>query len=459
VTTAQAPAATTEVWNWAHEIETYPRVVEKARSAEDVVRIVRDRDRYPSPVRAHGSNHSTSYCTEANGGTVVDVSGLTRILEIGPDFVRTEPGARLYDVAHELRRHNLQFYVNIELGNLTMGAAACTATKDASMPGEYGQVNSYCIGMKVVTPSGDLLEITENKPELLQAARSSYGLFGIVVEATFRVRPLQTMSVEHRLYSLDEYLDALPQLVAENRSVMMFLFPFTNRVVAELRQYTGPASPDADRSDRVWRFRNYCWKTLGPAGAKTLTKIPSPGVRYALVDTFNRAIQRTLQLGLRDRTTTPTNQIIFYPERAGYSKYTFSIWGFPEERYPEILREYYQWAPRYHREHGYRCNLCHVGYRILHDQSSLFSYTWGGNALTIDPVSTGGPGWIDFLRAYNDFCSEHGGSPLFNQTRELTREQVRRAFGDRIDRFEELRRAHDPDERFLNGYFRTLFAA
>jgi FAD/FMN-containing dehydrogenase len=356
-----------------------------------------------------------------------------------------------------LRRHNLQFYVNIELGNLTMGAAACSATKDASMPGEYGQVNSYCIGMKLVTPEGEIVEISGEDPELLQAARSSYGLLGIVVEATFRVRPLQTMSVEHELFDLDDFLAALPRLVEEKRSIMMFLFPFTNRVIAELRTYTGPASPAADVRDRVWRFRNFCWKTFVPGTANTLTRaIPFEPLRYALVDGFNRSIQRTLALGVRDRTTTATNQIILYPDRAGYSKYTFSIWGFPEERYAETLREYFAWAPRYYREHGFRCNMCHVGYRILEDQSSLFSYTWGGNTLTIDPVSTGGPGWIPFLRAYNEFCSEHGGSPLFNQTRELEPHQVRRSFGERIDRFEQIRQTRDPDERFLNGYFRRL---
>ncbi len=436
------------LWNWAHEVVSYPQVVVEARSVEDVVRVVKDRSRYPSPVRAHGSNHSTSFCTEADGGTVVDLSRMNRILEVGSDYVRAEPGALLYHVAHELRQRNLQFYVNIELGNLTLGAAACAATKDASMPGEYGQVNSYCVGMKIVTPAGDLLEITEDDPDSLQAARSSYGLLGIVVEVTFRVRPLQTMAVEHRLYTLEEYLEALPELVAENRSIMMFLYPFTNRVVVELRRYTGPARPDAQVHDRVWRMRNYFWSKFVPTVARGLVQyVPAKQVRYALVDAFNRTVQRTSALILTDATTTATNQIILYPETGGFSRYTFSIWGFPEKRYPQILREYFQFAKRYYREHGFRCNMCHVGYRILQDQSSLFSYTWDGNVLTIDPVSSGDPGWLPFLRAYNEFCSEHGGSPLFNQTRELEQGQVRRAFGDRLARFEELRRRHDPDER------------
>ena len=52
---------------------------------------------------------------------------------------------------------------------------------------------------------------------------------------------------------------------------------------------------------------------------------------------------------------------------------------------------------------------------------ALFSYTWDGPVLTIDPVATGAPGWRDFLEAYNEFCSEHGGCPLLNQTWGLTR--------------------------------------
>ncbi len=87
-------------------------------------------------MRAIGSGHHTSHVVTADGGTAVLMRGMDRILEVGPDYVRAEPGALSYDVAHVLRRHGLQFYVNVEIGNLTMGAAASSGTKDASMPGE-----------------------------------------------------------------------------------------------------------------------------------------------------------------------------------------------------------------------------------------------------------------------------------------------------------------------------------
>ena len=71
------------------------------------------------------------------------------------------------------------------------------------MPGEYGQVNSYASRMKMLTPSGETVEITEDEPELLQAARSSYGLFGIVTEVTSRCGRCRRWRSHHEVYKLE----------------------------------------------------------------------------------------------------------------------------------------------------------------------------------------------------------------------------------------------------------------
>ena len=108
---------------------------------------------------------------------------------------------------------------------------------------------------------------------------------------------------------------------------------------------------------------------------------------------------------------------------------------------------------------GYRCNLPNVGYRITQDQQSHFSYSHDGNILTINPISTANPGWIDFLHVYNDFASERGGRPLFNQTYGLKREHLDKAFGDRVQKFETQRKNYDLHNRMLNAYFRELFSS
>ncbi len=442
----------TPVWNWTHEYVTYPRAIVRARSVEDVVRVVRDPERYPTPVRAHGSNHSVTRCSEADGGTLVELSELDRIVEIGADYVRVEAGAILYDVAHELLRHGLQFFVNTEIGNVTMGAAACANSKDSSMPGEYGSASSYCIGMKVVTASGEVVEITEDDPELMQAARSSFGLLGIVVEATFRLKPLQTLAVEHKNFDLEGFLAALPGFIADNRSAQWFVFPFENRVMIELRRYTDGPLPSRGW---LWPLRNRFWRDLMPGYQNAVTFIPPSSLRHGLVKLGNRTM---LGVGrtMRSQATSPPGQIIRYPEATRFSNYTFCFWAFPEAEYPDRLREYFEWVKHYDRVHRFRPNLPSPCYRVLEDRSSLLSYTWDGTVHTTDPASTGGPGWHEFCRAYNEFCSERGGIPLLNQTPELEAHHMRKVLGDRLDRLEEIRRRHDPEERFLNGWFRQF---
>lgn len=443
------------VSNWKGSIVSHPARLVRPKTAGEIVAVLRDEETYPSPVRAVGSNHSTTRCAVAEGGTVIDMTGLNHIVNITDDTVTAEAGALYIDVAKALEQKGLQFYVNIELGNLTIGSAACGGTKDASMPGEFGQVASYAVGVKMILPSGEIVEITENEPELLRTVRSSYGLLGIVTMATFRVKPLKAMSVQHVSYRLGDFLQQLPQLKARNQSMMFFLMPFLDRIIVEYRQYHDDATASPDRL--VWRFRNWMWKTVSPGYAAILTKIvPIKSARYYLIDWFNFLLQKSVGVLLTSPKTSAADQIIRYPDRAGISAYTFSIWAFPEEEYPQILAEYYQFCRAYYRDNGYRCNLASVGYRIAHDTSSLFSYSTDGTVMTLDPVSTGDPGWNEFINAYNRFCSDRGGVPLFNQTRGIRPEQVRKAFGDRIGRFEEIRRQYDPGDRLLNEYFRTL---
>lgn len=447
------------VRNWFGSIVSSPQAVIDVDTVDEIVSILKDTDRYPSPVRAVGSNHSTTPCGVADGGTLVVTRRMDRIIEIGTDTVTVQSGALYIDVNAELRKRGLQFYVNVELGNLTMGSAATGGTKDASMDGEFGQIASYAIGMKMVLPNGDLLEVTEEDPELLQVARSSYGLFGIVYETTFRVRPLAALELHHEELSLDEFGARLPELRDNGASMMLYINPFKDSITVEYRRYHD-VTESRRLSEWQWKIRNYVWSHMAPLYAYRVTRfVPFRTLRYALIDAYNSVIVLALLHVVRGKSTLPQAQQIRYPAVADNSRYTFSIWAFPEERYIECLRRYFEFSKEYYARTGYRVNLLSVGYRILADQSSLFSYSYDGPVLTFDPVSTGDEGWDDFLREYNDLCSELGGVPLFNQTNLLTRAQVDRAFGERIGQFDAYRRRFDPANRLLNAYFADLLAS
>jgi FAD/FMN-containing dehydrogenase len=390
---------------------------------------------------------------------MIRMRGMNRILEITDQTVTAEAGAILYDVAHELKIRGLQFYVNTEIGNLTIGSAACAGTKDGSMPGEYGQVSSYCTRMKLVLPSGDVLEASEaSDPELMKALRCSYGTFGIVTEATFRIRPIQPMEVYHETFSVKDFASRLPELWARGYSMMYYMFLFDELVTVEFRKYNPKAG--GKPAEHVWQLRNYLWSVAGPRTcAQAERDIQNKFIRYKFIDGFGVLWRFKLENLITSKNTTATDQIIRYPDVSDDSRYTFSLWAFPEERYAKLLPEYTRWVKNYYKTKGYRTNMLHVGYRIAKDQQSVLSYSYDGNVMTIDPVSTANPGWKPFLADYNDWCSSRGGVPLPNQTYGFTRAQAQKALGARLDALAARRAEFDPENRLLNGFFRDLFGA
>src|SRR5260370_14499127 len=143
---------------------------------------------------------------------------------------------------------------------------------------------------------------------------------------------------------------------------------------------------------------------MGPKFASdTESKVSIPGLRYAIIDSFLALLRLNLVDIVKSEYTIATDQIIRYTPVSDDSRYTFSLFAFPEEGYPAILTDYFQFSKDYYERTGYRSNLLSVGYRIAKDQQSLLSYSYDGTVITIDPVSTGDPAWKAFLQSYNQF--------------------------------------------------------
>jgi FAD/FMN-containing dehydrogenase len=439
--------------NWSGTVRTSPAVIATPATVKEVVDVLTHTQQYPSPVRAVGNFFSTTDCAAADSGTLVDMTRMCRVIEITDDSVHVEAGAIYKDVADALARRGKGFFVDLQVGNATLGSVATCATKDGSFPGEHGQAGAYVTRIKWVTAAGEIRETDDRDAELFTALRSSYGLLGVVVEVTIRIRSLEPISIRHVNYTTEGFLDALPELRRRNGSLCFYLFPFADRVTAQLR---GPATPAARLNRWVWRFRNFAVAYAVPLGTRCANLVPVRAWRYGLISAFDVVARWALARLLHAEHTLPADQITRYARRPKLARFTFSIFAFPEDRYARVLREYRQFCADHDAEHGYRPDLLSIGYRVAKSRHALFSYSWDGDVMTIDPVATGGPEWDRFADRFNEFCIARGGKPLLNQTPRLTAMQMRAAFAGRVDRFNELRRALDPGERLLNEPLRRL---
>jgi L-gulonolactone oxidase len=444
-----------EIKSW-DGIWTYrPAVIVTPKSAEDIVAIMRDPDRFPSPVRPAGSMHSTARVNGDAGGTMVDMKAMKRVIEITDRYATVEAGLSYLDLSNALKSRGLQHWITTEIGNTTLGAMATAATKDSSFPDEWGQVSSYVTGVKLVAPDGEIRSFNEtDDPDEMRLIRSSYGLFGIVFEVTIRVRRTYAIAVRHEGMTLPEFAARFPRMRAEGDAVMYYLFPYAGKVIVERRHQRHDVEPKARR---MWQYRNRFWRKYGPAiGVSVKRWTQNPNIVRLADDAHFAILRRALVTFVRGQNTIPHAQTINYPRNPGANRYLFSMWSFPERRYFETLKAYFAFCQEHYHKTGFRCDLPHVGYAIARDRQAILSYSWEGYTLSIDPASTGGEGWAEFLRAYNEFCVAHGGQPLLNQTPHLTREQVARAFGDRLDILAAARRERDPSNRMLDSYFAEL---
>src|SRR6185503_9283588 len=214
-------SAMSTVTNYDGSITATPQVVVKPKTIGELQDILKNTAKYPGPVRAMGNFHSLTPCA-ASGGTIVEMRGLNKVLKIDRQAMTftAEAGLQMIEANEALQKENLQLMLNIEIGNMTLGSAACCHSKDSLDGVEFGQVNSYLVGVKWVTPAGELAEASAAKnPELLPKIRASYGLAGIVYEVTLRIKPLEIIRFNyhvHQLASLTQ--DDVTQAIATNDS-------------------------------------------------------------------------------------------------------------------------------------------------------------------------------------------------------------------------------------------------
>jgi hypothetical protein len=450
----------TTLTNYDGSISITPAQLVHPTTVAEIQAVLRDRTRFPSPVRAMGSHHSLTPCAISEG-TVVDMSKMTRVLEIDPakGTITAEAGLQYIHAADALRKHKLQFHLNIEIGNLTLGSAACCHTKDGLDGKEFGQVGSYVTAVKWVNPNGDLEEASEAaSPDLLRRVRSSYGLCGIIYEVTLRVKPLEAAEFSYLPRPVDELTEMEIDEIIERSEGLVCWTVARTACFQSKRRITDPgklARLQAETRRSLW---NNTAAFLARAINRFLdgrfeTLVQDQALR--LVRTLFDTLEMTGGLEILDPDKT-----IDYSHTEPDGRYAFTFWAFPRRQWLATLRAYLDFADDHFRRTGFRCNMPLGAYFVRKDTSALLSYSHDGDIFSIDPIHavTDQVAWDRFLREFNAFASARNGIPLFNQSPFINADHCRQAYGARWTEFKTWIDSVDPERRMRNPFFASLLS-
>lgn len=423
------------------------------RNERELAQCLSVRANYQKPLRAMGANSSSTDCTSATAGTVIDTTAMNQIRDVDlQDFtVTVQAGVRIRDLVSELATQGLELEGSYDLMDRTVGGAVAGGCIGPCIGKDGGLFASQLVAARVITPSGSPLDVSRDKKSLLSALRLSYGMLGIIYELTLRVRPIQPFTVSHRRLSIDAFANSAEKIARSKTGLRYFLLPFRDRVYLDLRRHSADST---DGGRLAWRLKDWGESTVLPQVFRSLSHIvPVSGLRYRLIDELSALTQGIVNNRHVSHGSSSASQT---GHRGGQSMH-YSTWTFPAADFGIVVQAYREFCHRVHGDSGFRCDMPSVGFRMNVDQSALLSPAFDEPMMALRAMSTQTSGWEDFAIDFAEFAQAWGGLPLYNQSRSLNQDYARQMFGERLSFFRKIRRRMDPDNRLMNPFLSQYF--
>ncbi len=217
----------------------------------------------PAPIRPVGAGHSFTSLVPTDGSILSlrrfegliahDATALTATVGAG-----TKLGALA-----ELLQGIGQALPNMpDIDEQTIAGAISTATHGTGQ--KLGALHSQVIGLRLVTPRGDVLDCSrQQNADLFDAARVSLGSLGVITQV--RLQNVATHKLKRRVWfeKFDTLVERFDELAAQHHSFEMYYLPFCDSAMAiSIDPTDEPVSPrgpeqDNDAVMQVKMLRDY----------------------------------------------------------------------------------------------------------------------------------------------------------------------------------------------------------
>ncbi|MBU5330626.1 MAG: FAD-linked oxidase C-terminal domain-containing protein [Anaerocolumna aminovalerica] len=233
--------------------ESYPDVVVRVTSAEEVAAIMKYAYERRIPVTPRGAGTGLVGSSVAmEHGIMLETGLMNHVLELDEDnlTITVEPGVLLMDLAAYVEERDL-FYppdpgeksATIG-GNISTNAGGMRAVK-------YGVTRDYVRGLEVVLPNGDITtfggKVVKNSTgyALKDLMVGSEGTLGIITKAVLKLLPLpqKAISLLIPFPSLEQAIRTVP-LIIKSKSIPTAIEFMQREVIMDAEKYLGKKFPD-----------------------------------------------------------------------------------------------------------------------------------------------------------------------------------------------------------------------
>ena len=215
-----------------------PDVVVKPRHDEDVAAALRLANQYQVPIVPWGGGSGTQGASIPTlGGIVLDMTRMTRILEIDPESltVTAEAGLNGKELEIELNAQGLMlphYPASVEFA--TVGGYVA-ARGSGVLSTRYGKIEDLVLSLRVVTPTGEIVDTLPVPrhavgPDIAQLFIGSEGMMGVITRVKLQLAPLPAA----RRFDVVSFLSVESGVAAVRQGLQRGLRPSVVRLYDEV---------------------------------------------------------------------------------------------------------------------------------------------------------------------------------------------------------------------------------
>ncbi|MEA2305050.1 MAG: L-gulono,4-lactone dehydrogenase [Solirubrobacteraceae bacterium] len=428
----------TESWtNWAGDQRCAPSQIARPTSEDELAQTVAQAAARGLPVRAAGSGHSFTdiACTD---GLLVDTSGMQRVVDADAEsgLVTVQAGITLHALGPQNARHGLALENQGDIDAQALAGALATATHGTGA--RFGNLSTRVVGMRLVTASGDVVEVThESDPEALLAARVSLGALGIASQVTVECVPLYTLERHDQPLPLADVLDRLDEHVDGNDHFEFFLWPYTRTAMTRSTTRSDAAPvPTAHwkRAIQEQLVENHLLNLLCRAGRRFPSQVPR----------LNRAMAAAMS-----EARVQDHAYKVYATRRQV-RFTETEYAIPRAVAREALERALSLIERRALPILFPFEV-----RFAAGDDALLSTAHERETCYIAAHQYAGMEFESFFRGFEEIMEAYGGRPHWGKRHSQTAATLRERYPG-WDRFQAVRARLDPDGVFGNDYTRRV---
>jgi FAD-linked oxidoreductase len=385
-------------------------------------------------LRPVGAGHSFTPLVPTDG-TLVSLSRLGGISDVDPQTLQATigGGTRLGDIGQPLQDAG-QALVNMpDVDKQTLAGSLATATHGTGAG--LGCMSTLVTGLQLVAANGELVDCdAETHPELFQAAKVSLGALGMVTQVRMQNVAPYRLRRETIWWDLEEMLGVVESMADNHRNFEFFYVPFSGMGFTDAHDITGESIGSTE--------------TMDPnEGTMELKMVRdwldwSPTLRRLLLGAYTSTIPDEITIGNSWKNYANERNVRFNEME----------YHLPRESGLTALREIIAALESRHHEVFFPIEV-----RYVKADDIWLSPFYRQDSMSIALHRYFEEDYTPYFDTVEPILRKHGGRPHWGKLNTLGGNDFA-ALYPKWGEFAEVRKALDPQGRFLNPYLKNLFA-